>query len=507
VCPDGTVAGSGASACTSCAAGSFAGDTCTACTQGTYASAARSTACTACAKGFFASTDQATACTACTALSYANTTGASACLLCTICGANSQRLSGACTATANTLQCACNAGYEGSDTCTACPAGWFKGAIGGDACAACAPGTYSAPSGRATQTGCEIEISSSNSAFRGDGSLSLSQQYVVGQDCVSGSIQHFNYAPNENVWLTLAPAKAQTVSLSIAWLDTEESFDILTLYPSCVPPSCLLGGVVGTEVSGNVRPALPLSQTGVWGIGFTSDDTTQFLGWRLDFQVTAFVETGYTSCTHCTAGQYASAAGSSACTGCDAGSYTNGTSACRPCTTCAATAERHNPCGLGATNDSVTCVCGAGYYGPGTTCALCPLHTASIAGNTSSILSCECLQGYLCVYTKRVVVTVRIPGMTLAEFDEYQTAFVAAIARAATVNESQVTILAVKQGRRLLSHIPTTQRELTVKFVVLGVTTMMDSLHHHHDMMRRTLHFEMEWQPDHLLEVVSLNKK
>jgi hypothetical protein len=468
------------------------------CTKGSYASAAQATACTACAKGFYASADQATACSACTALSYANATGASACLPCTVCGANSQRLSGACATTGNTLECACNAGYfGGAGVCTACAAGWYKSALGdASACAACPPGTYSAPSGRATQTGCEIEVTAASS----DGLLSLGQ-HVVGQDCVSGSIQHFNYGANENLWLTLAPAKALTVALSIAWLDTEESFDILTLYPSCVPPACVLGA--GTEVSGNARPPLSLSQTGVWGIGFTSDDTTQFLGWRLDFQVLSFVETGYTGCTHCTAGHYASAAGASACTGCELGSYTNGTSACRACTTCPSTvAQLRHPCGVGATNDSVTCVCNAGYYGPGTSCALCPLHTTSNDGNTSSILSCECLQGYLCVYTKRVVVTVRIPGMTLAEFGEYQATFVAAIARAATVNVSQVTILAAKQGRRLLSHIPTTQGELTVKFAVLGVTTM-EPLHHD---MRRTLYFEMDWQPDHLLHVIP-NKK
>ena len=142
---------------------------------------------------------------------------------------------------------------------------------------------------------------------------------------------------------------------------------------------------------------------------------------------------------------------------------------------------------------------------------MCPPNTQSVPGNTGSLLGCRCLGGFTCSYTKRLAVTVRIVNMTQANFTtNYQTSFMRAIAGAAGVSVSQVTMVGAISGRRLLSfyspatsddsgkgvtwgHHPQPQ-ELTVKFHVRD----SDYLEH-----IQTLDVEMElaWEHAHDMHV------
>jgi hypothetical protein len=114
------------------------------------------------------------------------------------------------------------------------------------------------------------------------------------------------------------------------------------------------------------------------------------------------------------------------------------------------------------------------------------------------------MAGYVCTYTKRITATVRISNMTLEDFTaRYQEAFIEAIARAAGVNASRVTIVAAKSGRRLLSMWvgpSMAPQELTIKFHAHGATSFDPRLV---GLRRRTLGFvfEIAWQHDHILRV------
>jgi hypothetical protein len=308
----------------------------------------------------------------------------------------------------------------------------------------------------------------------------------------------------------LAPTNAAVVSLSVAWMGTEEAFDILTLRPCPLASACPLISP-SFELSGSSTTPAAMGSSGVWGIGFSSDASTQMLGWRLDFEVLSFAEVGHSTCDSCDAGYFAASEGSSSCEACAANTFANasGLWACQACTACAPVgATLSQPCLGAATNNSATCACDGGYYGPGTSCSPCPANTVSDAHNTSTLLNCRCLAGFVCTYTKRITATVLIPNMTLADFSaNYQQAFLAAIARAAGVDISQITIVTTKSGRRLLSawldRPMAPYRELTIILEILG-SDHLDRTHIH--FLRRTLSFvfEVNWQHDHLLRVERL---
>ena len=71
----------------------------------------------------------------------------------------------------------------------------------------------------------------------------------------------------------------------------------------------------------------------------------------------------------------------------------------------------------------------------------CPLHTHSQAGSTSK-LACLCDLGYVCTYTKAVRVNVTLP-LTAAQFQMSEAQFLQAVAAAAGVDVSQVSIVGI----------------------------------------------------------------
>jgi len=525
--------------CSHCSAGTFAlanSSTCSDCPKGLFSTATAASVCAECAKGSFSNASKSTGCLLCPANTYADIAAASECAQCPVCSSRATQLGGSCWSQGTDISCACNAGFFGLTgfVCSACPDGHYKSQMANaPECDACARGAYSAPFARATLDDCDLELTPSLHSR-------LNGVVAVGQACRTGRIHRTNYGRNEDLRVTLAPLQASQVTVAVTHMNTEDAFDFLI--------------VGGTELSGSALMAATLGGS-TWDIRFTSDESNEFSGWTLSYTVVSFVDTGYTACVSCSAGSFASSVnstqcsqcspglfasgeGNSQCLGCAAGSYAalatsancslcpaghfsnvtgpclpcvagsfasmQGSTKCADCKTCALYyAASSKQCAAGSVNDTVVCTCQRNYYGPGTTCSPCPANTVSDPGNTSSLLSCRCVAGYVCTYTKRIEATVHISNMSLADFTaNYQDAFLAAIAKAAGVDISKVTIVVAKSGRRLLSRwsgASMAPQELTIKFYVHDATTLNPTL----PALRRTLGFvfEIEWQHDHILHV------
>ena len=83
-------------------------------------------------------------------------------------------------------------------------------------------------------------------------------------------------------------------------------------------------------------------------------------------------------------------------------------------------------------------------------CTRCPAFTTSIHNASASLLDCVCLPGYTCAYTKRIHVVIRVRNATASQFNHNRSAFLAAVAKAAGVGVSQVTVLNVTEASRRL---------------------------------------------------------
>ena len=105
--------------------------------------------------------------------------------------------------------------------------------------------------------------------------------------------------------------------------------------------------------------------------------------------------------------------------------------------------------------DNSACACVAGYY-LYNGCVQCPAHTTSAQGSVG-VVSCQCLAGYVCSYTKTLTITLFLnfnntPAPTTAA-DLLSSPEIAAVAQAVGVpvaNIQVVGITPVNPHRRLL---------------------------------------------------------
>jgi hypothetical protein len=218
------------------------------------------------------------------------------------------------------------------------------------------------------------------------------------------------------------------------------------------------------------------------------------------------------TCPNCSAG-YRSSPGDLACTECGLGYYSPAVSP--SCTICPlgtkcniTTTPQPIPCGLGAyqgsTGASICSTCPVGQYCPSATTSVpssCPQHTTSVSGS-SSLLHCTCVNGFFCSYTKKITAVVTL-NTTLSNFNSdfggVRTAFIAAVASAAGVVQSKVTINGVAQktgGRRLLSVSPYL---IDVRATVHGADRLRDLASH---LARHSvhLHHSHTWAEDHSVQ-------
>lgn len=220
----------------------------------------------------------------------------------------------------------------------------------------------------------------------------------------------------------------------------------------------------------------------------------------------------YLSCPNCSAGTY-SLAGNTACTDCGYGYYSAAVSSV--CTVCpvgtkcnSTTTSAPVSCGLGnyqgSTGQSFCSTCPLDQYCGSQTTSVpisCPAHTTASAGSYT-LLQCRCVQGYVCSYTKRITTVVTL-NTTLSRFNSdyggVKTAFINAVASAAGVPSSQVTINTVTSsgGRRLLSFGD--RGSIEVKVVVEGAERLHNLAGHlaKHNVL---LHQGHTWEESHSLQ-------
>ena len=164
----------------------------------------------------------------------------------------------------------------------------------------------------------------------------------------------------------------------------------------------------------------------------------------------------------------------------------------------------------GATSLADCAVCVANSYCPrrSTNPTACPSKTYSPAGS-DSLLDCKCAQGYQCVITKVITATVTL-NATKTDFDNnvgnVKTNFIAAVAAAAGVSPSKVSIVGVSPrfgGRRLLSVFAggKTDNSIVVRAKVHGATSL-NMLDVHLSRHNKGLHMGHEWRESHSVKVV-----
>ena len=139
------------------------------------------------------------------------------------------------------------------------------------------------------------------------------------------------------------------------------------------------------------------------------------------------------------------------------------------------------------------------YCSNPTTTRPCPTHTSSIQGS-SSLLNCRCDQGYKCAYSKKITAVVTL-NTTVSSFSNdvggVRTSFVNAVATAAGVAASQVSIAGVVSkkgaGRRLLSD-EAWDELIDVHTDIEGAERL-----HQLDQHLNQLHVQHRWEERHSL--------
>jgi len=154
-------------------------------------------------------------------------------------------------------------------------------------------------------------------------------------------------------------------------------------------------------------------------------------------------------------------------------------------------------------------LCDANFYcRTSTSKDVCPLHTTSSAGSYSRV-NCICDPGYQCTYYKEIQAIVTL-NATLWEFQNdingVRTAFIAAMAAAAGVQPSQVTIndVLTQSRRRHLLGEEAARGLIDVHASVTGSVQLRD-LDKHLDRHIEKLHVAHTWKQAPQVRAVALS--
>ena len=179
-CNPGSYSLAGASACTSCVAGTHtpgsASTACLSCPSGKYSGGSGATVCVVCGFGEYSASSSSTRCTACSTGSYTTARGSTACLQCSAGSYSISTLDTACTqcgvgtyasglAATQCIECAMGAFSSAPSTalCSPCPPGSFSKTTATSACTICPAGTVSPTPGMNYCRDCGPGTFSSNS--------------------------------------------------------------------------------------------------------------------------------------------------------------------------------------------------------------------------------------------------------------------------------------------------------------------------------------------------------
>ena len=179
----------------------------------------------------------------------------------------------------------------------------------------------------------------------------------------------------------------------------------------------------------------------------------------------SYSNAGASGCRQCGTGTYQPNPGGDRCLACQAGTLSDpGSLVCQPCPAplyCEG-GGRYAFCPLGtfsastglqSVSDCPVCPSNSFCQTSGDIEA-CPAHTSSVSGSVSK-LSCRCNPGYTCTYSKAVRVNITLP-LTQAQFELVRAQFLQAVADAAGVDVSQVTVI----GLSLLTPQNATRRRI-----------------------------------------------
>ena len=334
---------------------------------------------------------------------------------CTPCPPGSYSLAGS-------QQCTpCPVGTEqpsaASSQCNACVAGYVAGTPGTPSCAACAGGSY--------ETGARTACAPCGPGTYADAGATGCL------DCPENMFSSGGRA-------TCAPCPYYSVSLG------------------------------GGDISGCLCSAGYLRQLAPFFVCYPCQ-----AGTYSDINATACLQCGAGSysgasasgCLQCGTGTYQPNPGGDRCLACQAGTLSDpGSPVCQACPAplyCEG-GGRYAFCPLGTFSmstglQSVTdCpVCPANSFcQTSSDIEACPPHTSSVSGSVSK-LSCRCNPGYTCTYTKAVRVNITLP-LTQAQFELVRAQFLQAVADAAGVLVSQVSVI----GLSLLTPQNATRRRI-----------------------------------------------
>jgi hypothetical protein len=154
-------------------------------------------------------------------------------------------------------------------------------------------------------------------------------------------------------------------------------------------------------------------------------------------------------------------------------------------------------------------LCEANFYCRTSTLKdVCPLHTTSSAGSYSRV-NCICDPGYQCTYYKQIQAIVTL-NATMWEFQNnvngVRTAFIAAMAAAAGVQPSQVTIndVLAQTGRRLLALSSGDQRGMIDVHASVHGAVVLNDLDKHLNRHIENLHISHSWKQAPQVRAVAL---
>lgn len=308
-------------------------------------------------------------------------------------------------------------GANSSTTCSNCNAGTYATGLGMDDpsdCVNCVPGTYSTASGASVSTTCAQCIKGTYSTVAGANANTTCTQ------CQGGTY-------NANLG---ASSSTSCINCVAGTYSTTQGGDSGVVCQYCVPGYYAFSG----------STACQSCVAGTYGLGSGASSAT--------------------ACALCVPGTYSTAlaaAASSTCAKCDAGTFSTvaGSGSQGLCVTCGP--------GTYSTSqgNSGTCtVCASGSYCPNSVSQIsCPVNTVSQPGQTSQ-LGCTCIAGYFCTYDKVAKMSISLNNIPLTDWQNnvngIQDAFIAAVAQAAGVPPSSITIVSVTMpaGRRRLLEAP-----------------------------------------------------
>ena len=154
-------------------------------------------------------------------------------------------------------------------------------------------------------------------------------------------------------------------------------------------------------------------------------------------------------------------------------------------------------------------LCEANFYCRTSTLKdVCPLHTTSSAGSYSRV-NCICDPGYQCTYYKQIQAIVTL-NATMWEFQNnvngVRTAFIAAMAAAAGVQPSQVTIndVLAQTGRRLLALSSGQQKGMIDVHASVHGAVVLKDLDKHLNRHIENLHISHSWKQAPQVRAVAL---